>query len=233
MENKLQKQSIKNWAEEDRPREKLLLKGNQALSNAELLAILIGSGNREESAVELSKKILHSVGNNLNELGLRSIQHLSSSFRGIGEAKAITIIAALELGRRRKLEEALIKEKITTSEDMFLIFHPILSDLQHEETWVLFLNRANRVVDRKKMSAGGLTGSVVDVKMIMKEAIACLASSIVLVHNHPSGNCLPSDPDRVATQRLKDACIIFEISLLDHLIIAGDNYFSFADEEMI
>lgn len=233
MKNKLQKRSIKHWAEEDRPREKLLSKGNQALSNAELLAILISTGSKEESAVELSKKILHSVGNNLNQLGKKSVYQLSSSFRGIGKAKAIAIIAALELGRRRKLEEALKRKKITTSEDAFLIFHPILSDLPYEETWVLFLNRANRVVDRKKMSIGGIGSSVVDVKMIMKEAVACLASAIVLVHNHPSGSCTPSEPDREVTQRLKDACTIFEVTLFDHLIIAGDSYFSFADEEMI
>ncbi len=233
MKNKLQKKSIKDWAEEDRPREKLLSKGNQALSNAELLAILIGSGNSEESAVELSQKILHSVGNKLNQLGKKTVYQLSSSFRGIGKAKAISIIAALELGRRRKLEEALTKEKITTSEEAFLIFHPLLADLSHEETWALFLNRANRVVDRKKMSVGGIGGSVIDVKMIMKEAVTCLASGIVLVHNHPSGNCLPSELDIDATQKLRDACAVFEISLLDHLIVAGNSYFSFADEELI
>lgn len=233
MENELQKRSIKKWAEEDRPREKLLNKGNQALSNAELLAILIGSGNKEESAVELSRKILHSVNNNLNELGKKSVQHLSSSFRGIGEAKAITIIAALELGQRRKLAEALTRGKIITSNDAFLIFHPILSDLPHEEAWVLFLNRANKVIEKKRVSAGGITASVIDIKMILKEAIDRLATGIVLGHNHPSGSRLPSEPDLTVTQKLKDACAVFDISFSDHLIIAGDDYFSFADENML
>ena len=227
------KRSIKNWAEEDRPREKLLSKGNQALSNAELLAILISSGNREDSAVELSKKILNSVDNNLNELGTRSIHYLSSTFRGIGKAKAITIIAAMELGRRRKLEEALTREKIVTSKDAFLVFHPILSDLPHEEAWVLFLNRANKIVGRRKVSVGGVTSSIVDIKMVMKEAIDRLASGIVLGHNHPSGNSRPSESDKIITQKLKEACYVFDISFFDHLIVAGDNYYSFADENIL
>ncbi len=233
MEKERYKRSIKYWAKEDRPREKLLSKGNQALSNAELLAILIGSGNQNDSAVELSKKILTSVDNNLNELGRRNVRHLSSTFRGIGEAKAITIIAALELGRRRKLEEALTKKKIVTSRDAFLVFHPILSDLPHEEAWILFLNRANKVVERKKVSEGGISTSVVDIKMIMKEAVDRLASGIVLGHNHPSGSCLGSQYDRATTQKLKDACCIFDISFFDHLIVAGDDYFSFADEDIL
>jgi DNA repair protein RadC len=227
------KRSIKDWAEEDRPREKLLSKGNQALSNAELLAILINSGNKEDSAVELSKKILNSVDNNLNELGMRSVNHLASTFKGIGKAKAITIIAALELGRRRKLEEALTRKKIGCSRDAFLIFQPILSDLPHEEAWVLFLNRGNKVMERKKVSAGGITVSVIDVKMIMKEAVDRLASGIVLGHNHPSGNPYPSDTDKLNTQKLKEACYVFDIAFQDHIIIAGDDYFSFADENMI
>jgi DNA repair protein RadC len=233
MEEETYKRSIKDWAEEDRPREKLLSKGNQALSNAELLAILISSGNKDDSAVELSKKILNSVDNNLNELGMRSIKHLSSTFKGIGEAKATTIIAALELGRRRKLEEALTKKKIGSSRDAYLIFQPILSDLSHEETWALFLNRGNKVMERKKVSAGGITNSVMDIKMIMKEAVDRLASGIILGHNHPSGSALPSDSDKIVTRKLKEACYVFDISLLDHLIIAGDEYFSFADENMI
>ncbi len=233
MEKEVYKRSIRDWAEEDRPREKLLNKGNQALSNAELLAILISSGNKDDSAVELSKKILNSVDNNLNELGMKSALHLSSSFKGIGSAKAITIIAALELGRRRKLEEALIREKMITSKDAFLVFHPILADLQHEEAWVIFLNRANKVIERKKISAGGIAASVVDPKIIMKEAVERLASGIILGHNHPSGSCFPSEPDKIITQKLKEACSVFDISFWDHLIIAGNNYFSFADENII
>jgi len=230
---KIYRQSIKEWAEDDRPREKLLKKGDQALSNAELLAILIGSGNRDESAVDLSKKILNSVDNNLNELGKKSIHNLSSSFKGIGHAKAITIIAALELGRRRKLEEALTKPVIMGSKDAFRILHPILADLEHEEIWMLLLNRGNKVVEKKRISAGGVSTSVMDVKMVMKEAINHLAVGIILGHNHPSGHAQPSEYDKKITRELKVACQFFDISLYDHLIIAGNTYFSFADENII
>lgn len=227
------KLSIREWAEDDRPREKLLKKGNQTLSNAELLAILIGSGNKEDSAVELSKKILAFADNNLNALGKMSIQTLSSSFKGIGQAKAITIMAALELGRRHKLEEALEKQKIESSLDAFRIFHPILSDLPHEETWVLFLNRANKLIEKKRVSTGGVTASIVDIKLIMKEAVNQLASGIILGHNHPSGNNKPSESDRLITRKLRETCVYFDISFLDHLIIAGNNYYSFADENFL
>ena len=154
-------------------------------------------------------------------------------FKGIGEAKATTIIAALELGRRRKLEEALTKKRIGSSMDAYLIFQPILSDLLHEETWVLFLNRGNKVMEKKKVSAGGVTVSVIDIKMILKEAVDHLASGIILGHNHPSGSPLPSDSDKIITQKLKEACYVFDISLLDHLVIAGNEYFSFSDEKLI
>ena len=230
---KIYRQSIKDWAEDDRPREKLMKKGDHALSNAELLAILIGSGNKDESAVDLSKKILSSVNNDLNELGKRSVRNLSSSFKGIGHAKAITIIAALELGRRRKMEEALNKPKITSSEDAFLILHPILADLGHEEIWMLLLNRANKVIEKKKISTGGVSASVMDVKIVMKEAIDHLAAGIILGHNHPSGQAKPSELDKQITWKLRDACQALDIYLFDHLIIAGNAYFSFSDENII
>jgi DNA repair proteins len=175
------KLNIKDWAEEDRPREKMLLKGVSALSDAELLGILIGSGNKSETAVELSQRILHSVSNNLNTLGKLEIKDLIKDFKGIGEAKAITIVAALELGKRRKLSEALVSPQITSSKDVYDIFHPILADLKHEEVWVLFLNRANKVVKNIQISKGGLTATVVDIRLIMKEGIQSLASAMVLV----------------------------------------------------
>lgn len=223
------KLNIKDWAEEDRPREKMLLKGVSALSDAELLGILIGSGNKSETAVELSQRILHSVSNNLNTLGKLEIKDLIKDFKGIGEAKAITIVAALELGKRRKLSEALVSPQITSSKDVYDIFHPILADLKHEEVWVLFLNRANKVVKNIQISKGGLTATVVDIRLIMKEGIQTLASAMVLCHNHPSGNTHPSDDDDQITKRLKDAGHIMDIRLLDHIIICDNSYYSYMD----
>lgn len=223
------KLNIKDWAEEDRPREKMLLKGVSALSDAELLGILIGSGNKSETAVELSQRILHSVSNNLNTLGKLEIRDLIKDFKGIGEAKAITIVAALELGKRRKLSEALVSPQITSSKDVYDIFHPILADLKHEEVWVLFLNRANKVVKNIQISKGGLTATVVDIRLIMKEGIQTLASAMVLCHNHPSGNTHPSDDDDQITKRLKDAGHIMDIRLLDHIIICDNSYYSYMD----
>lgn len=223
------KLNIKDWAEEDRPREKMLLKGVSALSDAELLGILIGSGNKSETAVELSQRILHSVSNNLNTLGKLEIKDLIKDFKGIGEAKAITIVAALELGKRRKLSEALVSPQITSSKDVYDIFHPILADLKHEEVWVLFLNRANKVVKNIQISKGGLTATVVDIRLIMKEGIQSLASAMVLCHNHPSGNTHPSDDDDQITKRLKDAGHIMDIRLLDHIIVCDNSYYSYMD----
>lgn len=223
------KLNIKDWAEEDRPREKMLLKGVSALSDAELLGILIGSGNKSETAVELSQRILHSVSNNLNTLGKLEIKDLIKDFKGIGEAKAITIVAALELGKRRKLSEALVSPQITSSKDVYDIFHPILADLKHEEVWVLFLNRANKVVKNIQISKGGLTATVVDIRLIMKEGIQTLASAMVLCHNHPSGNTHPSDDDDQITKRLKDAGHIMDIRLLDHIIVCDNSYYSYMD----
>ncbi len=226
------KLSIKNWALEDRPREKLLAKGISSLSNAELIAILIGSGSKDESAVELSKIILNKVKNNLNELGKLTVNDLQSN-KGIGEAKAITIIAALELGRRRKLADILIKNKITSSKDVFELFQQIIGDLPYEEFWILLLNRSSKIIDKRKISQGGTSGTVIDVKLILKDAIEKLATSIILCHNHPSGNTQPSDKDISITTKLKEAAKVMDIPVLDHIIITDSSYYSFADEGML
>ncbi len=223
------KLSIKSWAEADRPREKLLAKGKSALSEAEMIAILIGSGNLEESAVELSKRILNSVDNNLVELGKLDVNALCK-FKGIGEAKAISIIAALELGRRRNEQTTPERESITSSKQAFNLLHPILADLPHEEFWLIFLNRANKVIKKQAISKGGVAGTVVDAKMIFKPAVENLASSVILCHNHPSGNRTPSQEDIALTRKIKEAGKLLDISVHDHIIIANDNYYSFADE---
>ncbi|MBF0648853.1 MULTISPECIES: RadC family protein [Dysgonomonas] len=228
MENKT-KLNIKDWAEEDRPREKMLLKGVGALSDAELLGILIGSGNKNETAVELAQRILHSVSNNLNILGKQEIKDLIKNFNGIGEAKAITIAAAMELGKRRKLSEVVVQPQITSSDTVYQIFHPVLADLKHEEVWVLLLNRANKVLKKIQVSKGGVAGTVVDIRMIMKEAIDSLASAMVLCHNHPSGNSNPSGDDDNITRRLKEAGQIMDVRLLDHIIVCDHSYYSYMD----
>ncbi len=225
-----QKLSIKNWAVEDRPREKLLSKGISSLSNAELIAILIGSGNRNESAVDVSKRILNDVGNNLNELGKITIEKLKRDYNGIGEAKAISIVAAMELGKRRKLGEVKERSKISGSRDIFDLMHPTLADLPYEEFWIVLLNRANKVISTQKISQGGVSGTVIDSKLIMKAAIDQLASSIILCHNHPSGNKMPSHQDKTITKRLREAGKIMDIPILDHVIVTESDFFSFADE---
>lgn len=222
--------TVKDLAEEDRPREKLLNQGAASLTDAELLAILIGSGNREETAIQLSQRILRSAKNNLNQLGKLSIQHLMSNFKGIGEAKAITIAAALELGKRRGASEALDRKKILCSRDIYHYFYPVLGDLEHEEFWVLFLNRANKVIDHKRISQGGIYQTVVDPRLIYHHAIACLASGIALCHNHPSGNLRPSEEDDTITRKVKAASELLQIQLLDHLILCDKAYYSYADE---
>jgi DNA repair protein RadC len=219
-----QKLSIRNWAIEDRPREKLLTKGVSALSNAELIAILIGSGNRNESAVDVSKRILHDVNNNLNELGKLTIDRLKKDYNGIGEAKAIAIISAIELGRRRNMASVVEKPKITCSNDAFQLLHPILSDLPHEEFWIILLNRGNLVIGSQKISQGGLAGTIIDVRLIMKAAINQLASSIILCHNHPSGNKFPSKQDQNITQKLTEAGKVMDIPVIDHIIISDTGY---------
>ncbi|RFS14269.1 RadC family protein [Emticicia sp. C21] len=224
--------NILSWAEEDRPREKLMLKGRAALSDAELIAILIGSGTRELSAVDLSKLILHSVGNNLNELARLSINDLMK-FKGVGDAKAISIAAALELGRRRKESEVVKKAKITSSGDAYQAMRPYLLDLSHEQFWVLLLNRASEVIRPFQISIGGVAGTVADPKIIFKSAIEYLASAIILVHNHPSGNLTPSQADLDLTKRVKEAGRLLDIPILDHLIFGDNGYYSFADKGIL
>lgn len=223
---------IKSWAPEDRPREKLLLKGTQALSDAELIAILIGTGTSTMSAVEVSRKILQHVNHHLHDLARLSIKDLIK-IKGIGEAKAVTIVAALELGRRRKLTDAGDKPKISSSRDAFDHIVGDLIDLPHEEFWVLLLNRANRVMRKKRVSEGGVSGTVADPRIIFKMALEELASGIIVAHNHPSGNLTASQSDIDLTKKLKEAGKFLEIRLLDHLIICGQKYFSFADEGLV
>ncbi len=225
--------SIKNWAEEDRPREKLMEKGAGVLSNSELLAILIGSGNDEESAVELCRRILHKFDNNINKLARLSVNDLVKDFRGIGPAKAITILAALELGKRRQKEDVPEIRKIKSSKDAYSNFYPLLSDLNHEETWALILDRSNKVVSTMQVSRGGISGTVVDIRLILREAINQFASGIILGHNHPSGNCTPSPQDTAITNKLKEAVKWMDISLLDHIIVCGEEYYSYADNGII
>lgn len=224
--------SIKNWSEDDRPREKLILKGKSVLSDAELIAILIGSGSKNESAVELSKKILASVANNLNELGKLNLSQLCN-FKGIGEAKAVTIIAAMELARRRRSEEVIELTKITSSKIIFEIMQPIIGELPHEEFWVLYLNNANKVIAKNQLSKGGMTGTVVDVRIIFKSALESGAVGILLCHNHPSGNLKPSEADIEITKKVKTAGKNLDINVLDHLIITQNGYYSFADEGIL
>ena len=224
--------SIKDWAHDDRPREKLVIKGKGALSDAELVAILIASGNRDESAVELSKRILQSLGNNLNRLAKLSVNDLIK-FKGIGEAKAISIIASLELGRRRRTAGVLEKAKIGGSKDAFQILQLKLEDLPHEEFWVMLLNRANKVIDTKLVGRGGVSSTIVDSKVLFSFALESLASGIILGHNHPSGNLKPSNSDIRLTKKIVDAGKIMEVPVLDHIIVGDNDYFSFADEGLI
>ncbi len=220
---------INQWAEDDRPREKFLLKGKSALSDSELLAILIGSGSRNESAVQLCQRILASTNNNLNLLGKLSIQQLTE-FKGIGEAKAIAIAAALELGRRRRAEEAVVLDKITSSKIVFEIMQPIIGELPHEEFWVLYLNNSNKVIHKAQLSKGGITGTIVDNRLIFKTALEYNATSLILTHNHPSGKLQASDADKEVTRKLKSAAQQLDILVLDHVIITEKGYYSFNDE---
>lgn len=224
--------SIKSWAIDDRPRDKLLLKGKFSLSDAELLAILIGSGNREESAVGLAKRILLSTENNLNKLSKLSIEELMK-FKGIGEAKAISIITALELGKRRQSEMGMSNTKISCSKDAYLIMQSLIGDLSHEEFWVLFLNNANEVIGKLQLSKGGFTGTVVDLRILFKRAIELKTLAIIVCHNHPSGKLHPSTADIKLTQKIKKGGETLDIKLLDHLIITEKAYFSFVDEGVL
>ena len=225
-------QSIKNWAIEDRPREKMLEKGREALSDAELIAILIGSGNSNESAVDLSRRILKDVGDNLIMLSQLSINDLTN-YNGIGEAKAISIVAALELGRRRRFAEVAQQPKIKNSKDAFEYFYIRMSDLEHEQFWVMLLNPANKVIKIVKVSDGGINGTSADPKRIFKIALENNATALMLCHNHPSGSVLPSDADKAITRNIINGGKLLEIKILDHIIVGIDKYFSFADSGMI
>ena len=226
------RKSIKNWAADDRPREKLLTTGIETLSDAELIAILISSGNRNESAVELAKRMLSDNQNNLNETAKLSISDLQK-YKGIGEAKAISIVAALELGKRRNISEVIERKQIKSSKDIFKIFGQKLGDLPYEEFWLMILNRANKIIELKKISAGGVSGTVTDIKIILKAAIEKTASGIIVCHNHPSGNIKPSSEDINLTKKLKSACELVDISFLDHVIVSYNHFYSFADEGVV
>lgn len=223
--------SIKQWAEEDRPREKLVLKGRSALTNAELLGILIGSGTKSLTAVDIAKEILLDNQNDLNKIARLSVQDLKK-YSGIGEARAINIVSALELGRRRPDQNSDI-QKILSSADAYELVKADLKDLSHEQFWVILLNRANTVIKKYAISNGGVSGTVADPKIIFKTALEHLASSIILVHNHPSGNLKPSEADKRLTKQLVSAGALLDIAVLDHLIFTDSAYFSFADEQMI
>lgn len=224
--------SIKNWSEDERPRERLLLKGPASLSDAELLAILIASGTREKSALDLAREVLALAQNNLHELGRLSIPELQKT-KGIGEARAITIAAAMELGRRRRMADGLQRNTITQSADAAEIVLPLMQDLNHEVFCVIYLNQANKVLRHELISSGGMTGTVADIRMILKNALLYNANKLIIAHNHPSGNLQPSNADKQLTQKLKEAAEWMDIKLLDHLIVAGTLYMSMADEGMM
>lgn len=224
--------TIKSWSESDRPREKLEEKGQRALTESELLAILLRSGSREESAVDLAKRLLKNVNNDLTTLSRLSVKDLSK-YKGIGKVKAITIVAALELGRRRAEAQVIQKQKITSSKDVVDLFAAQLADLTHEEFWILMLDRSNKIIHRQNISKGGVSGTVVDARLIFKSAIENLASGIILCHNHPSGNNKPSQNDIDLTRKLHDAGKLVDVKVIDHIIISGSTCFSFADEGML
>lgn len=226
------KLNIKSWSDDDKPREKLLALGRTNLSDAELIAILIGSGNREQNAVDLSKSILESINNELNTLSKLHVEDLQK-FKGIGEAKAITIVAALELGRRRKEEEIKEKSKINGSKDAYRALYAKLIDLPHEEFWILLLDKGNRIIGKELIGRGGVSATIADPKIIFQTALRSLASSIILFHNHPSGNLKPSQSDIRLTNKIKQSGDLLEITVLDHVIICDDTYFSFADEGLM
>ncbi|MDF1694756.1 MAG: DNA repair protein RadC [Saprospiraceae bacterium] len=223
---------IKSWSDVDQPREKLLIKGRESLSDAELLAILIGSGNKEMTAVGLAQKILKSVSNNLHELGRKELSELMA-FKGIGEAKSITITAALEIGRRRQLIDPIHKPIIRSSRDAYNLIAPMLVDINHEEFWILLMNHGGKLIKRLKVSSGGVSQTLVDPKIIFKKALDCLASKIILVHNHPSGSLKPSKSDIGITQKLQRGGKLLDVRVDDHIIISENGYFSFADEDMM
>lgn len=224
--------NIKSLAEEERPREKLLLRGKQSLSDAELLAIILGSGSKSESSITLAQRILSSVNHNWNELAKLTIRDLCK-FNGVGKVKAIEIITSLEIGRRKSLQQALKKEKISSSKDAFNILQPIIGDLMIEEFWVIYLSRSNKILSKEKISQGGITGTMVDNRLIFKHAIELNAVSLIISHNHPSGNIQPSNSDIQITHEIKKAGNLLNITLMDHLIVTQTSFFSFADENLL
>ena len=228
----MEKLTIRQLAEDDRPREKMMLKGAKALSDAELIAILIGSGNQEESAVTLAQRMLSSCGGDLSQLSKWDVEEYSR-FKGMGPAKSLSVMAALELGRRRKLQERMERPLITSSVDIYELFHPLLCDLPTEEFWVLLLNRSNRVIGKERISSGGIDQTTADVRTILREALLARATQIAVIHNHPSGNARPSQEDRRITERIKEAGRIMNIHLTDHLIVCDGRYFSFNDEGIL
>lgn len=232
MEETVKHLNIKSLAENDRPREKFSLLGRQALSDAELIAILLGSGNRNETAIQLAQRMLSGHNNNINELAKLSLSDLQK-YRGVGEVKAIKIATAFELGRRRKETEVLERVRITSSYIAYEFLHKRLTDLPHEEFWVLLLNRANHVIREDCLSKGGLSGTVVDIRLICKMALESRASGLIMAHNHPSGQVIASEQDKLITRKLKGALQMFDISLLDHVIIGDQKYFSFMDEGLL
>ncbi|RZJ70023.1 DNA repair protein RadC [Flavobacterium sp.] len=223
---------IRQWSEDDRPREKMLLKGKAALSDAELIAILIGSGNRNETAVDLGKRILSNVGNNLNELSRLSLAQLTA-YKGIGEAKAVTISAAMELARRKRESESREMSQISSSHDVFQIMQPLIGELPHEEFWVIYMNNANKILNKFQLSKGGMTGTIVDVRLVYKVALQHGATGVILCHNHPSGTLKASEADRQITRKLKIAGENLDIKVLDHIIVTETAYMSFADEGIL
>lgn len=230
--DKSKKFSIKNWSQDDQPREKLMNKGTSVLSNAELMAILIRTGSHNQSAVDLCKRILEANDQKINLLAQQDIRTLKQ-FKGIGEAKAIIIIAALELGKRRRLEEAKAIPRISSSKSVFEIMQPLIGDLKHEEFWIVMLNNDQRIIGKSQLSSGGLTSTVVDVRILFKRALEAMATSVILVHNHPSGQLKPSASDKEITHKIKDAGKVLDIKLLDHIIVTQHDYLSFADENII
>lgn len=228
----MKKLTIKSWAVEDRPREKLMLQGKEKLTDAELITILIGSGTKEESALELSKRVLSSVNNNINQLASLPLEKLME-FKGIGEARAINIITALELGKRRHFTQMKQKPMIKSSKDVFRIIYPVIGELEHEEFWVLFLNNSNKVISKKQLSKGGITATMVDVRLLFKRAVELASVGVIVCHNHPSGKLSPSNSDKQLTTKIKEAGNTLDIKLLDHLIITQKEYFSFADNGLI
>ena len=223
---------ITSWSLDDRPREKLIEKGNKALSDAELIAILLGSGSREESAVDLAKRLLSYSRNNLNQLARLSLHELQS-FKGIGEAKSVNIATALELGRRRRLEKALEVKKITSSKAAFEIMQPIIGDLNHEEFWIIFLDNSNKINATHQISKGGFTGTLVDIRLVFKKALELSSTGLILCHNHPSGKLKPSESDKHLTHKINEAGKVMDIKILDHLVLTEKSYFSFADEGIL